>query len=179
MTLIIRRALVSDAAGLARYMADPEIFGGLLQLPYPTEEAWRTRLTDNGTPGKTDLHLVAERDGELIGSAGLFPVGPAVRRRHAMTLGISVAVEAQGQGVGQALMAALCDYADNWVGALRIELTVFADNAPARHIYFKCGFVEEGVHRFYALRNGRYADAIAMARMHPKPPRVPVWPETG
>ena len=106
------------------HMGDPVIFGGLLQMPYPSEEMWQARLADGPAPGKTDLALVAERDGELVGSAGLFSAGPAVRRRHVMGLGISVAAAAQGQGVGTALMAALCDYADNWQGCLRIELTV-------------------------------------------------------
>ena len=44
-------------------------------------------------------------------------------------IGISVAPEAQGQGVGTALMQAMCDYADRWMGVLRIELTVYVDNA--------------------------------------------------
>ena len=39
-------------------------------------------------------------------------------------LGISVVADAQGRGLGSALMAAMCDYSDRWVGALRLELTV-------------------------------------------------------
>ena len=42
-----------------------------------------------------------------------------VRRRHVAMLGIAVAPEAQGQGVGTALMQAMCDYADRWLGLLR------------------------------------------------------------
>jgi putative acetyltransferase len=89
-----------------------------------------------------------------------------------MMLGISVAREAHGQGVGSALMAAMCDYADRWAGVLRLELTVYADNAAAIALYRKFGFFVEGTHRAYALRDGRYADAIAMARLHPDPPRL-------
>ena len=58
-----------------------------------------------------------------------------------MGLGISVAPAAQGKGVGTALMAALCDYADKWIGAMRIELTVYADNDVALRLYEKFGFV--------------------------------------
>jgi len=83
---------------------------------------------------------------------------------------MSVAVEAQGQGVGSALMVALLDWADNWARLLRLELTVFTDNPAAIALYKKFGFQIEGTHRAYALRNGAFADVLAMARLHPKPP---------
>ena len=109
---------------------------------------------------------------ELVATAGLHPVGAAVRRRHVMMLGISVAPHAQGKGVGNALMTALCDYADNWAGILRIELTVFDDNARAVALYRKFGFELEGTHRAYAMRAGRYVTALTMARLHPQQPAV-------
>ena len=172
MTLLIRRSSPKDAAAMARLMGDPAVFGGLLQLPYASEEMWHARLSEGVTPGKSDLSLVAERDGELVGSAGLFAVGPSVRRRHAMGLGISVASAAQGQGVGTALMTALCDYADNWAGCLRIELTVYTDNEVALRLYANFGFAIEGTFRAYALRDGAYVDAHSMARLHPNPPSI-------
>jgi len=170
--LNIRRISAKDAAAMARYMGDPAIFGALLQMPYPSEAAWQARLSDDGGAGKLDITLVAERDGELVGSAGLFSTGPAARRRHAMGLGISVAREAQGQGVGNALMVALCDYADRWAGVLRLELTVYTDNETAIRLYRKFGFEVEGTFKRYALRDGVYVDALSMARFHPNPPKV-------
>jgi putative acetyltransferase len=74
--------------------------------------------------------------------------------------------------VATALMAALCDYADRWVGVLRIELTVYTDNAMAIRLYRKFGFELEGTAKGYALRDGTYVDAHAMARLHPNPPRI-------
>jgi len=58
---------------------------------------------------------------------------------------------------------------------LRIELTVYTDNAGAIALYEAFGFRIEGTHRAYALRRGVYEDVYAMARLHPKPPGV-VWP---
>ncbi len=153
-------------------MAEPEVFAGLMQLPMPSLEMWQKRLADEeGKDGH--LLLVAERDGHVVGSAGLHPAAP-LRRRHCAALGLSVALPAQGQGVGTALLLALCDYADNWAQLLRLELTVFTDNQRAIALYQRCGFVHEGTHRAYALRHGRYADVHAMARLHPHPPALPV-----
>ena len=172
MTITIRRTSPQDAAALARLMSDPAVFGGLLQMPYPTEELWQARLTENGLAGKPDISLVAELNGEVVGSAGLNAPGVALRRRHVMGLGLSVARAAQQQGVGTALMAALCDYADRWLGTLRIELTVYTDNAVALRLYRRFGFQIEGTFKGYAMRDGVYVDAHAMARFHPDPPQI-------
>lgn len=172
MTPTIRRATPKDAAAFARLMGDPEVYGALLQMPYPSEERWHTMLSEGAAPGKPDLALVAELDGEVVASAGLHAAGLALRRRHAMMLGVSVGKNAQGQGVGTALMTALCDYADNWLGTLRIELTVYTDNERAVRLYRKFGFEVEGTLRGYALREGEYVDAYTMARLHPNPPGI-------
>ncbi len=156
---------------MALLMGDAAVYTGLMQLPFPSEEIWKARLADNLSPARTDhLALVAEHAGTVVGSAGLHPQAP-LRRRHAATLGISVAHGAQRRGVGTALMQALCDYADDWSQVLRIELTVFADNAPAIALYRRFGFEREGLLRGFALRAGVYEDVIAMARWHPRPPR--------
>ncbi len=172
MTITIRRVTTKDAAALARLMSDPAVFGGLLQMPYPTEERWAAQLAGTGAADKADLSLVAELHGDVVASAGLYAAGPALRRRHAMGLGMSVARAAQGQGVGTALMAALCDYADHWLNTLRIELTVYTDNELALRLYQRFGFEIEGTFKGYAMRDGVYVDAHAMARLHPSPAQI-------
>jgi putative acetyltransferase len=176
MSITVRRASMHDAAAYARIMGDPGVYPGLMQMPYTNEELWRARLADSCAPGKTDLLLVAEQDGAVVGTAGLHPAGPSQRRRHVMSLGMSVLSAAQGRGVGSALMAGLCDYADNWVGTLRLELSVYTDNTKAIGLYQKFGFVIEGTMRGYAMRDGQFADTHAMARLHPNPPRIAVPP---
>ena len=153
--LIVRRARPGDAADITRVMSEPEVYGNLLQLPLPSEAVWRARIEEMAAPG---LHPQ-----------------PQLRRRHAAMLGISVEPAAQGQGVGRALMQALCDYADNWAQILRLELTVFTDNARALALYRHFDFRLEGTHRGYALRDGAYADVHCMARLHPRPPGL-AWP---
>jgi putative acetyltransferase len=170
----LRRARVEDAPAFVRLMQEPAVARQLMQLPYPDESTWRQRLaaqvSANGQ--SPELHLVADVDGEVVGSAGLHPMGNYLRRRHVMSLGMAVALPWQGRGVGSALMVALCDYADRWLGMLRIELTVFADNQPAQALYRRHGFEVEGRQRAYALRDGVYEDVLMMARLHPAPPMV-------
>ena len=172
MSLIIRRAKASDAAAIAEQFSDPDVYGGTLQLPFPSEELWAQRLAGNNppAPGSNEIVLTAVVADKPVALAGLHPVGASVRRRHVMSLGITVAKPHQGQGVGDALMTALLDYADNWAQILRIELTVFHDNQRAIRLYERHGFAPEGRFKAYALRDGAYTDVLAMARLHPKPP---------
>lgn len=175
--ITVRRATLADAAAFARVNGDPEVLPNLLQVPYPSEEFWKARLGELLAPGKHDILLVAERPGpdgqpQVVGNAGLLASGAALRRRHVMNLGIAIASDAQGQGVGSTLMKALCDWADRWGQVLRIELTVFTDNVRAIALYRRFGFEQEGLHRGYALRNGQYADTLSMARLHPAPPTI-------
>jgi putative acetyltransferase len=64
-------------------------------------------------------------------------------------------------------MQALLEHADRWANLLRVELTVFADNARAIALYRRFGFQEEGRMHGYAWRDGAYADCLSMARLQP------------
>jgi putative acetyltransferase len=172
-TILIRRPRPDDAAAILATMNDPAVMPGLLQLPYATEAMWKKRIDEMAVgPATGELFIVAERGGEVVGNAGVHPL-PQVRRRHAAGIGMAVARHAQGQGVGNALMAAIVDWADHWAQLLRLELTVYTDNDAALALYRKFGFAHEGTHRAYALREGVYVDAHCMARLHPKPPLLP------
>lgn len=101
-------------------------------------------------------------------SANRWPRGPASLRwqaAHTAHLGLGVHDDFTGRGIGKALLLALIDAADNWLNIRRLELTVHADNLKAIGLYEKCGFEREGVHRDYAFKNGRFVDALAMARL--------------
>ncbi len=174
--LRLRHAVPDDAAAFAVTMEGETAIAGTLQLPYPSPEAWRERLAK---PDPGGVILVAEvrasEDAafEIVAHAGLHAYGPNARRSHARGLGMSVRDDWQGRGLGAALLAALVDRADNWMNVLRLELTVFSDNQRAIALYERFGFVVEGRHRAFAMRHGRYEDALAMARLHPRPPTLP------
>jgi putative acetyltransferase len=71
----------------------------------------------------------------------------------------------QNRGVGSALMRAMIDLADNWLGLRRLELEVWTDNTLAIHLYEKFGFAVEGTGRQYARRAGELVDCYFMARL--------------
>lgn len=168
--ILVRRATVDDAGAFARTMSDSAVYPSLLQLPLTDAAFWRHRLTEMLAPGKTDLLLVAEVGGEVVGNAGLHAASAAVRRRHVGSIGMAVSPSAQRRGVGSALMVSLLDYADNWAHMLRVELEVYTDNAAAIALYRRFGFEIEGTHRCDTLRDGRFVDSHTMARLHPDPP---------
>jgi len=81
--------------------------------------------------------------------------------------GIMVHEDYQGIGVGNALMEAMCDLADNWLNLHRLELEVFTDNEVAIALYKKFGFEIEATRRRAAFRNGDYQDTYCMGRINP------------
>ncbi|MBI3283888.1 MAG: GNAT family N-acetyltransferase [Burkholderiales bacterium] len=166
----IRRAEFADAAQIQKVYASSNAYAGTLQLPYPSVEMWQEKLKQFSSD---DTLLVALCDGVVVGTAGLH-LQQKMRRNHAAGLGIAVADSFTGRGVGTALLAEILSLADNWLNLLRLELSVFRDNAVAVHLYHKFGFEIEGTHRAYALRNGVFVDCYSMARLHPRQPQIPV-----
>jgi L-phenylalanine/L-methionine N-acetyltransferase len=166
--LVIRRATPEDAPQVLQVYQREGAYSGTLQAPHPPLKMWQERLT----PGEGRVLLVAVLDQVIVGQAGLINEANP-RRRHAAHLGLAVDDRFVGQGIGSALLAELINLADNWLHVLRLELTVFTDNAAAIALYRKFGFQLEGTHRAYALRNGELIDVHAMARLHPKPPHLP------
>jgi L-phenylalanine/L-methionine N-acetyltransferase len=170
----VRAAEPADAQAMSELIGSPGVFEGTLQMPYAAVASrleWFNKTDPQNLRLVAVVHDTAKGADTMIGHADLFKNHTSLRRAHARGLGITVAKEWQGQGVGDLLMTTLTSWADNWGHVLRIELTVFADNARAIALYQRHGFVKEGQMTAFALRDGVYTDAWAMARLHPKPPR--------
>jgi putative acetyltransferase len=166
----IRPAEPADASAISALLGRIGVVEGTLQVP---DAALATRLEMLQKVEPRDCKLVAVAGDQVIGMAGLHTVNTSLRRAHVRLLGIGIAPEWQRRGVGRQLVARLLDWADGWAGVLRIELHVHEDNERAIALYRSLGFVEEGRHRAYALKDGRYVDSLSMARLHPQPPRLP------
>jgi len=162
--ILIRPVEPEDWPDVAAIYDQPGAIAGTLQMPFRSKAFQKQRLEATATDR---FHLGAEIDGKLIGTAMLMRF--ELRRAHVGSFGMGVHDAYQGRGAGGALLGALLNIADRWLGLTRIELTVYADNARAIGLYERFGFEREGLHRQYALRDGVLIDALAMARLTRRP----------
>jgi len=159
--LLIRALEPADAEEMARLHAMPGFRYGTLRPPYPTVASVR-KFLEAQTP--ESFLIGGFVGGSLVGTAGLHRSNG--RRRHVADLGMGVADNLNGRGIGTALLREVLDAADKWLDIKRIELTVFYDNERAVRLYERHGFEREGLHRAAAFRDGSYVDVVAMARLN-------------
>jgi ribosomal protein S18 acetylase RimI-like enzyme len=104
-------------------------------------------------------------DGALVAVAGGAIVGSihVEASRHGFgEIGMAVAREWRGRGVGSALLAAAIEWARGR-GLHKLNLSVFPHNAAAIGLYRKFGFVEEGRRiKQYRRASGELWDAVDM-----------------
>lgn len=106
--------------------------------------------------------IVTQECDEIIGLVSLTDINFINR---SATLHIMIGNEAQGKGAGTFAVRAMCNHAFRNYGLHRIELDVLADNARARHVYEKCGFIQEGVRRNSVFKNGEFKDMVLYSRL--------------
>jgi putative acetyltransferase len=157
---LIRAVEPEDFADIAEIYEQPGAIAGTLQMPFRSKQFRRERMASR-PPGST--HLAAIAEGKVIGTSFLGRFED--RRSHVGSVGMGVHDAWAGKGAGTALMGAMVGLADNWLGLKRLELTVYADNTRAIGLYERFGFVREGLHKDFALRDGAFVDALAMARL--------------
>ena len=150
----IRPARDEDRLPLAiLFAAVAEERDGIATEPPVDVEARAASWTIDGT-------IVAVAGPELI---GLLNVEPS---RHGFgEIGMAVAREWRGRGVGSALLVAAIEWAHGH-GLHKLSLGVFAHNTAAIELYRKLGFVEEGRRiKQYRRASGELWDAIEMGLM--------------
>lgn len=150
------RAVLDEVAREQRFLA-------LFEAP-PPEEAfafYRALITQG------QCH-VALQGTSVVGWCDIQPAfGQA--RKHIGVLGMGLLPGLRRRGIGTRLLSAAVSTA--WSRGLgRIELTVREDNANAKALYERLGFVEEGIKRQSMLVAGRYYDCYAMALLRPASP---------
>lgn len=161
----IRPLEPSDASALHELMLRDGVFPMTGQLPSLT----LAEVTDKAAHRSLNRHgLVAVVGDRVVGLGGL-DVSERARFRHVGELYVEVHDAFHRRGVGTALMKALLDLADRWLGLVRVQLEVNADNAAAVALYERFGFETEGRLRGNILRDGAYIDSLVMARLTPAP----------
>lgn len=157
--LQVRRLRAADAAAfqalrLSGLRLHPDAFGSSFE-----EEVDRSldRIAQSLEAG---FVAGCERDGTLVGVAGLW-IGSTVKTRHRGGLwGVFVDPTARGLRVGERLVAAIVDQARGRVEDL--ILTVSAHNAVAIALYRRFGFAEYGLDRRSLKLTDGYVDELLM-----------------
>jgi phosphinothricin acetyltransferase len=120
----------------------------------------RAALLQAGYP-----YLVAERAGDVLGYAYAGPYRSRAAYRSTVEDSIYVAPDAQGQGVGRALLAALlkaCEAQD-----FRLMVAVIGDEASLGSIrlHRSLGFEHVGVLKPIGYKHGRWLATVLMQRV--------------
>lgn len=105
---------------------------------------------------ETRHYVVAERDGSLLGYAGLVVAG-----RQADVQTLAVARSAQGHGLGRRLLDELLAEARRR-DASEVLLEVRAENTAAQRLYATAGFERIAVRRGYYQPGGTDADVLRL-----------------
>ncbi|MEP7210854.1 MAG: GNAT family N-acetyltransferase [Alphaproteobacteria bacterium] len=161
--VVIRRAELRDAGAMSAYVGDIVAESldtiALDRLISPEEEVDYLRKIEAAERAFFMLALDGER---VVGMLDIWAGGRA-NDRHAGRLGMSVARDWRGRGVGRRLMQAAIAEARKWDGFRRIELDVVSWNEPAIALYESLGFVVEGRREKAINLRGEPEDTLLMA----------------
>lgn len=161
--IVLRFAQLSDLEQMTKYINDVSaentfitLSGEVLTLE---EEAKYLQDALDKIERNEAIKVFAFHNNLLIGSAD---ISRLIRRsKHVGHVGISIKKEYRDEGIGFEMLKTLIDLARNLEYKL-FELTVFAINEPAIHLYKKVGFIEAGrvPKKFYY--KGKLEDQLIM-----------------
>jgi RimJ/RimL family protein N-acetyltransferase len=169
MNLVVREAELSDAeplvAHVRRLLEEPGIDLAMSPGEFDVSAEKEREILLRYATSENSIYLVAEVDGEIVGTA-VCTGGKRRATRHVTTLGgMAVAKGWRNQGIGNQLMERAMAWARETEIVKRVELSVFARNEIALHLYRSFGFVVEGRRRAAIHRDGQYLDDLMMGRL--------------
>lgn len=134
---------------------DIDAIAALEQICFTTPWS-RDSIAQELTGNDMALYFMAEIDGKTVGYGGMWMI---VDEGH--IINIAVLPEHRGRHIASLIMAVLIAFGETR-GVKRFTLEVRSSNEPAKAVYRKFLFKEEGLRRGYYQDNGE--DAIIMWR---------------
>lgn len=163
MTTTIRDSRDDDLAAIAAIYAHAVLYGlaSFELIPPDQAEMGRRRaaILAGGYP-----HLVAERDGNVVGYAYAGPYRTRPAYRFAVENSVYVAPDQQRGGIGRALLPALIERCT--ASGFRLMVAVIGDSANNGSIglHAACGFRHAGLLPGVGWKHGRWVDSVLMTR---------------
>lgn len=164
--IMIREAIPADAKEI---LAFSRLTGA--ETPFLTygeegldlSEAFEEMYLEGLLEKKNEIMLIATINNEEI--IGIASVGSNDKPKtlHVGEVGITVAKEFWGFGIGTVLMEEIEIWAREEGVLRRLELTVHADNERAIALYKKMGYAEEGRMARVMYIDGEFADGVMMS----------------
>jgi ribosomal protein S18 acetylase RimI-like enzyme len=154
----VREARLEDVWAVVEVVAEVAD-GGMLGIEPPVDrqaltERARGLLEEDGA-----ALFVLEEAGRVIGEATARQASRGVLR-----LAMAIVPEGRRRGGGRMLIERVVKHG-RAVGAHKLELEVWVENAPAITLYARSGFEVEGLRRrHYRRSDGRLRSALLMAR---------------
>lgn len=164
MPLNIRPSRDEDVAAMTAIYAHHVLHGtGTFETDPPSETDMAARRAD--VLSKALPHLVAERDGLVLGFAYCNWFKPRPAYRYSAEDSIYLADAARGQGIGTLLLAELCKAAE--VAGVRKLIAVIGDSANAGSVgvHRSQGFAHIGVMKDVGWKFGAWRDVVLMDKV--------------
>ncbi len=161
--LIVRASTEADVARCAEIYGHHVLHGTASFEVDPPDVAEmgkrRAAVIDLGLP-----HLVAEKDGRVLGYAYAGFYRPRIAYRYSVENSIYIDHETRGQGVGKALLLPLIDLCTQ--AGRRQMIAVIGDSAHTASIrlHESCGFRMVGTIKSVGFKFGRWLDSVLMQR---------------
>lgn len=111
----------------------------------------------------SELRLVAEREGAVVGWAALTPVSGRCCYRGVGEVSVYVAGESRGAGLGRELLERLVELSEQ-AGYWTLTAGVFPENGASVRLHKACGFREVGVRERLGELHGVWRDVILLER---------------
>ncbi len=122
----------------------------------PSWESW-------DSAHRSDLRLVAERDGSVVGWAALAPASPRHCYRGVGEVSVYVAEAARGAGVGRELLEGLVERSER-AGYWTLNAGVFPENEASLRLHRASGFREVGIRERIGELGGVWRDVLLLER---------------
>ena len=111
----------------------------------------------------TDIRLVAENGGDVVGWAALSGYSDRCCYRGVSEVSVYVADSMRGRGVGRALLDAVISRSEA-DGIWTLQAGIFPENKPSLRLHLGCGFRLVGVRERLGELGGVWRDVLLLER---------------